>query len=395
MDIRLESLQLAGTVEAVSSKSQLHRLLICALLAGGETKISFRGLSEDILATVSCIRVLGRTVTVSDGLITVAAGRQAILNPMLDCGESGTTARLLLPVAAALTDGFSMTGHGRLPGRPMAELCLAMQGAGVTFSSHQLPLEAAGRLRAGAFRLPGNVSSQYISGLLLALPILAGDSEIKLSTPLSSASYVEMTLATMRLFGVEADIKQIPGGQTYVSPGALTAEGDWSNAAPWLCFPHVTVTGLDKESTQGDRAVLKLIAALRREGDLEIEIDDTPDLLPVLAAFAAKRRGSCRFTKAARLRLKESDRLAVTAALIGAVGGAADAKEDTLTVWGKDRFAGGTIDAAGDHRMVMAAAVLAGLSDGPVTVRGCEAVSKSYPDFFSDYKALGGAVHVL
>lgn len=395
MDIRLAPIQLAGTVEAVSSKSQLHRLLICALLADEETKISFRGLSQDILATISCIRALGRSVTVSDGLITVAAGRQAVLNPVLDCGESGTTARLLLPVAAALTDGFTMTGQGRLPGRPMAELCFAMEGAGASFSSHQLPLEARGKLRVGIFQLPGNVSSQYISGLLLALPVLAGSSEIKLSTPLSSAPYVEMTRAVMRRFGVLADIGQIPGGQNYVSPGALTAEGDWSNAAPWLCFPGVTVTGLNKESTQGDRAVLKLIASLRREGDLEIEIDDTPDLLPVLAAFAAKRRGSCRFTKAARLRLKESDRLAVTAALIGAVGGVADIKEDTLTVTGKDRLAGATIDAAGDHRMVMAAAVLAGLCDGPVTVRGCEAVNKSYPDFFSDYKALGGAVHVL
>jgi 3-phosphoshikimate 1-carboxyvinyltransferase len=395
MDIRLEPLQLAGTVEAVSSKSQLHRLLICALLADGETKVAFRGLSEDIEATISCIRALGKTVTVTDGLITVAAGKQAVINPALDCGESGTTARLLLPVAAALTDGFTMTGHGRLPGRPMAELCLAMEGAGVTFSSHQLPLEAAGRLRAGTFRLPGNVSSQYISGLLLALPVLAKDSELMLTTPLSSGAYVEMTRAVMRLFGVEAGAWQISGGQTYVTPGALTAEGDWSNAVPWLCFPHVTVTGLNDQSAQGDRAALELIAALRREGDMEIEIDGTPDLLPVLAAYASKRRGTCRFTKAARLRLKESDRLAVTAALIGAVGGAADAKEDTLTVWGKDSLAGGTVLAAGDHRMVMAAAVLAGLCDGPVTVRGCEAVNKSYPDFFLDYKVLGGAVHVL
>jgi len=395
MDIRLEPLQLAGTVEAVSSKSQLHRLLICALLAGEETKIAFRGLSQDILATISCIRALGRTVTVTDGLITVAADRRAALAPVLDCGESGTTARLLLPVAAALTDRFSMTGHGRLPGRPMAELCLAMEEAGVSFSSHHLPLEAAGRLQAGTFSLPGNVSSQYISGLLLALPVLMGDSELALTTPLSSAAYVEMTRAAMRLFGAEAGVGQIRGGQTYLSPGALAAEGDWSNAAPWLCFPGVAVTGLDYNSAQGDRAVLELIASLRREGELEIEIDGTPDLLPVLAAFAAKRRGVCRFTKAARLRLKESDRLAVTAALIGAVGGAADAGADTLTVRGKERLAGGTVDAEGDHRMVMAAAVLAGLSDGPVTVRGCEAINKSYPDFFLDYRALGGAVHVL
>ncbi|MPM34116.1 3-phosphoshikimate 1-carboxyvinyltransferase [bioreactor metagenome] len=395
MDIRLKPIRLAGTVEAVSSKSQLHRLLICALLADGETKIIFRGLSEDILATVHCIRALGKTVTVADGLITVEAGRRALLNPALDCGESGTTARLLLPVAAALTGGFTMTGCGRLPGRPMAELCLAMEGAGVSFSAHHLPLQAAGSLRAGTYRLPGNVSSQYISGLLLALPVLAGDSEIQLTTPLSSAAYVEMTRAAMRLFGVAADVGQIWGGQTYVSPGALSAEGDWSNAAPWLCFPEVTVTGLDFHSVQGDRAASELIAALRGEGDIEIEIDGTPDLLPVMAAFAAKRRGNCRFTKAARLRLKESDRLAVTAALIEAVGGAADIEEDTLTVLGKDRLAGGTIDAAGDHRMVMAAVVLAGLCDGPVTVRGCEAVNKSYPDFFKDYKALGGAVHVL
>ena len=253
MDIRLESRLLAGTVAAVSSKSQLHRLLICALMAEGETTISFRGLSEDIMATIGCIRALGKAVTVTDGHITVAAGRRDVGTPSLDCGESGTTARLLLPVAAALADGFVMTGHGRLPERPMAELCRAMEGAGVTLSSQRLPLEAAGRLSPGTFRLPGNVSSQYISGLLLALPALLGDSHIALTTSLSSAAYVDMTRRAMRMFGVGADIEHIPGGQTYVSPGTLAAEGDWSNAAAWLCAPGVTVTGLDPESCQGDR----------------------------------------------------------------------------------------------------------------------------------------------
>ncbi|HWP80131.1 MAG TPA: 3-phosphoshikimate 1-carboxyvinyltransferase [Candidatus Acidoferrum sp.] len=395
MDIRLEPRSLAGTVAAVSSKSQFHRILICALLAREETAITFRGLSQDILATIRCIWALGKTVTVTEGLITVAKGRQERDDPELDCGESGTTARLLLPVAATLAKRFSMTGRGRLPGRPMVELCEAMEEAGVKFSAHQLPLEAAGTLRAGTFRLPGNVSSQYISGLLLALPALSGDSRIELTTPLSSAAYVDMTLAAMRLFGVEADIEHIPGGQTYVSPGALAAEGDWSNAAVWLSFPDVTVTGLDKESAQGDRAAPELIAKIRRDGDIDIDIDETPDLLPVLAALAARRRGHCRFTKAARLRLKESDRLEVAAELIRGAGGAAEVEGDTLTVWGKEHLAGGTVDAAGDHRMVMAAAVLAGLAQGPVTVRGCEAINKSYPDFFADYAALGGAAHVL
>ncbi len=395
MDIRLESRLLAGTVAAVSSKSQLHRLLICALMAEGETTISFRGLSEDIMATIGCIRALGKAVTVTDGHITVAAGRRDVGTPSLDCGESGTTARLLLPVAAALADGFVMTGHGRLPERPMAELCRAMEGAGVTLSSQRLPLEAAGRLSPGTFRLPGNVSSQYISGLLLALPALLGDSHIALTTSLSSAAYVDMTRRAMRMFGVGADIEHIPGGQTYVSPGTLAAEGDWSNAAAWLCAPGVTVTGLDPESCQGDRGAPRLIAQIRQDGDIEIEVDETPDLLPVLAAYAAKRWGICRFTKAARLRLKESDRLEAAAALIRGCGGEAEAGADSLTVWGKERLSGGTVDAAGDHRMVMAAAVLAGLSDGPVTVRGYEAVNKSYPDFFADYIALGGAVNVL
>ena len=408
MDVRLTPRELSGTVFAVSSKSALHRILICAALSKGETVISHRGLCDDVKATIRCIEALGRQVYIVErGSITVAAQsganrahggdlcEVALHTTLLDCGESATTMRLLLPVAAALKDSFSMTGQGSLLSRPIKELCGALEVGGVSFSSHNLPLTAKGRIKSGTYKIPGNVSSQYISALLQALPLLDGDSELLIDGPISSAPYVDMTLDIMQKFGITVAADAISGGQQYISCEKIEAEGDWSNAAPWLCFDKVTVKGLSDTTRQGDVAVLRLIKELKKDGDIEIDIDETPDLLPVLAAFAAKRQGTCRFINAARLKLKESDRIKSTADMINAVGGMVQASGGVLTVTGAQSLAGGSINGAGDHRLVMAGAVIAAACDGPVTIVGVQAVNKSYPTFFEDYKALGGVFDVL
>jgi len=270
------------------------------------------------------------------------------------------------------------------------------------------------KLRGGVYRLPGGISSQYITGMLLALPCTGEDSEIILTDTLRSAAYVDITLGVMERFGVEVRRTDsgffIPGGQRYVSPGEVEVDGDWSNGAFILCMGaiggSVTVTGLHPDSPQGDRAIVEL---LRRMGanvsvdgssvtvtpgkltGCEIDIDATPDLLPALAAVAAFAEGDTYFVNGARLRIKESDRLTACAQLLRDLGGAAEETADSLIVHGTGLTGGGT-HGHNDHRMVMAAAIAAVGCTEPVTIRGAEAVGKSYPGFFEDYRLLGGII---
>ncbi len=403
-----------SAVTAPSSKSFVHRQLIAAALSEAPTEVFFRGFSQDIAASAACIQALGGGCSLlppgADGFgcLRVRPVRRGALpqTPLLDAGESGSTARFFLPVAAALyaadgaADGFSLTGHGRLPQRPMGDLCRALRAHGCRVSADALPLQAVGPLCGGEWLLPGNVSSQYITGLLLALPLLTQDSTLRLTTPPVSAAYLTITLEVLAQFGVRVQPTengwQIPGGQQYVSPGRLTAEGDWSNAAFWLAAdaivraqggPGVTVQGLRPDSVQGDRAVTQAIAAITAPGDTVLDIDPIPDLMPVLAVLAAGQRKKTVFANAARLRLKESDRLAATCAALRALGGQADAGAASLTVTGTGALVGGTVDGAGDHRIVMAAAVASLLCRAPVTVCGAQAVEKSYPDFWDDWNA--------
>lgn len=415
MIMRLDGSGLGGTVAAIPSKSQAHRLLICAALAREESLVHCPRLNADIEATVRCLRALGAEIG--------RAGENFIVKPItapvspaeLDCGESGSTLRFLLPVAAALGVEARFTGSGRLPERPMGELCAALRNGGAAVSADRLPITVSGGLRAGTYRLPAKVSSQYISGLLFALPLLTGESLLELDGAPESAPYIDMTLAALRAFGVAAEREgnawRIPAGQGYHSPGSLSVEGDWSNAAFWLCAGAVgrkslTVTGLDPASPQGDRAMAALLrrmgAAVTEGGNsltvspaplhgLELDARDVPDLVPVLAVTAACAAGESRIVNAGRLRLKESDRIASTAALIRALGGDVTEEAEGLTIHGGG-LRGGTVDAWGDHRIAMAAAAASAACSVPVTIRGAEAVNKSYPSFFEDYRALGGRV---
>lgn len=417
MIARIAPAPLSGTIAAIPSKSETHRLLILSALCEGETRLIMDGRGDDIDATIGCLRALGAGIDIGSGHVTVRGRRNVSGAPQLDCRESGSTLRFLLPVAAVCCDKASFTGRGRLPERPIGELVAVMRAHGVAFSAERLPFSTVGRLIGGSYELPGNVSSQYLTGLLLALPLAAQDSRIALTTKLESAAYLDITLAALRTFGASVSaadgVYGIPGGQRYASPGEVAVGGDWSNAAFFLAAGAlgnpVRVTGLDPDSAQGDRRVL---GALRRFGadvtiandcvavargrltGCELDVSETPDLLPALAVVAANAEGETRFVNAARLRLKESDRLTATTGLVNALGGSARELPDGLIVRGGPLL-GGTVDSCHDHRIAMAAAVAAVHCTGSVTIRDAGAVNKSYPAFFEDYARLGGIVDVV
>ncbi len=394
---------LRGRLTPPPSKSCAHRALICAALAGQDRsgrESSVTGLgdpSNDILATRACLFAL------LDG------------DDTLDCGESGTTLRLLVPVAAALGKPVTFTGRGRLPLRPLKEYEEAFRGHGTAMrfeGEASLPVTLRGRLTPGRYELPGHVSSQYVSGLLLALPLLAGDSDIILTSPLQSAPYVDLTLEIMARFGVAADPLpvdsgrspfggfRIPGGQRYL-PTDYQVEADYSQAAFWLTANHlggaVELAGLPERSSQGDRAIVGLLgrlAAMDREPDhlLEIDASQIPDLVPILAVAAALTPGTTRIVNAARLRLKESDRLAAIADNLSAIGADVRVTADGLAIRGKSELAGGEADSCNDHRIAMALAVAAARTRTGVVIRDPWCVDKSYPRFFDDLVSVGGVV---
>ena len=421
MTVTLSPGPVSGTLTAIPSKSAAHRLLIAAALADHPTRVVFPKSSQDIDATLRCLAGLGAGVDRDPGGVTVTPiDRSRPVGPcVLDCGESGSTLRFLAPVAGALGAKAVFRLAGRLAQRPMEPLAgeLAAHGCVLDLDPAAKTLTVSGQLEPGDYALPGNVSSQFFTGLLFALPLLGEESTLRVTGELESAGYIDLTLDALGIFGLTLPTMavpgwRIPGGGGYQSPGTVPVEGDWSNAAPWLCMgalagDGITVTGLDNDSLQGDKAVCEVLARLggqiTRYGDkvtarpgmpepTVIDARNIPDLVPVLAAAAAAVPGETRFTGAGRLRLKESDRLNTTARTLNALGGQVTETEDGLIVTGVDRLRGGTVDAAGDHRIAMAAAVASVVCEGPVTVTGAQAVEKSYPTFWADLAALGKAV---
>ena len=407
MDIRIEPGPLNGCVQAIASKSELHRMLICSAFAENPTGILVSGspydgtheLPDDILATIRCLRALGAGFEICAGLIRVTpvdpASKQE--KPLLDCGESGSTFRFLLPVAAAFSGAATFSGAGRLPERPITDLTDTLEKHGVSFSSRTLPFSIHGKPTGGVYEIPGNISSQYLTGLLLMMPLLEENTQIRLTTPLVSAGYIDITTQIMGNFGVNVrctgDIWELYENKTFTSPSALCVGGDWSNTAAFLTVSilrrdsAVLCQSLLPDSPQGDRKILSLLEAfgaeisitddgiLTKGGNLhgtDIDIDETPDLLPVLAIAACAVQGTTQFTNAARLRLKESDRIESVAGLIRDLGGTAETAADSLTVHGTGFLRGGTVNAANDHRIVMAAAIAASLCEGPVMIQGAE-----------------------
>ena len=454
MEVRLDHRKLTGTVKVIQSKSFAHRILLAAALSkltsGVATEVKLETVSEDMEATRRVISALEKGEKV------------------LDCGESGTTLRFMVPVCGALQgrrqvdnagitkngDGMTendagrleaeirFTGRGRLMQRPMGPLFEAMEPHGVCASYEDGQLVLTGGLTAGKYTIAANVSSQYISGLLFALPLLEGDSVLNLTGKVESRPYIDITLDVLRQFGIlieeevpdgagapdavgdstsgkSTDITcrfRIPGGQVYRGPKAMEVEGDWSNAAFWLAAGAagggpVMVTGLNLQSVQGDMAICQVLRQFGAEVEedaaagsvtcrcpkgmqlhgTEIDVADIPDAVPVLSVVAAAAAGDTRIHNAGRLRIKESDRLQTVTSMLQALGCPVDEGEDFLVIHGQGDsgyLSGGTVDGAGDHRIVMSAAVAAAICSGPVVITGAEAVNKSYPGFFEERERL-------
>lgn len=414
MNVTLTPGARSGSVRIPASKSQAHRLLICAALGDREATLRCDGISKDIAATIDCLRALGAEIAETErGALRVTPIRAAPEGiRTLDCGESGSTLRFLLPVVGALGARTVFRRTGRLPERPLAPLDALLMRRGMKIRSEGMELICEGKLLAGDYAISGGVSSQYITGLLLALPLLRGDSALTVTGKLESAPYIAMTEDALRLagirFGKEDCRYAIPGGQRCALPRELRVEGDWSNAAFFLCMgalspEGVAVTGLNLASAQGDRAVLGILRRLGaaveerenavavRRGALRgcaIDAAQIPDLVPALSVVAAAAEGETRIENAARLRLKESDRLRTTAALLTALGTDVEELQDGLAIRGAPRLRGGDVDAANDHRIAMAAAAAACACENPVTVKGAECVDKSYPAFWEDFACL-------
>mgnify|MGYP003291316337 CR=1 FL=1 len=378
MDITIQPEKLAGLVEAIPSKSQAHRLLICAAFADAPTRLVCRETNRDIEATADCLRALGANIErTADGYEVTPVSRIPE-KAILPCGESGSTLRFLLPIAGAMGVDTTFVMEGRLPQRPLSPLWEEMERMGCTLTRPTADtVRCTGKLKPGAYSIAGNVSSQYITGLLFAHRLIGGECTLEITGRLESAPYVEMTKQTIALF-------------EQGSPGALCVEGDWSGGAFWLAAQalgsDVTVLNLDPDSAQGDRAVAHWLPLLVEHQT--IDASDIPDLVPILAVTAAATKGAV-FTGIRRLRLKESDRVASVIAMLTALGGSAEADEATLTVHGTG-LTGGSVDAVNDHRIAMAAAIAATVCRSPVTILGAEAVNKSYPQFWAEYSRLGG-----
>ncbi len=398
-----------GKVSAIPSKSYAHRALICAAFADSTTVIKCEKTSRDIEATADCLTSLGAKIDYSDGCFTVNPIKNPPETASLPCGESGSTLRFLLPIAAMLGVDAEFEAQGRLASRPLSPLSdeLVRHGAAISYD----PIRIRGKIGGGGYRINGSVSSQFTTGLLLALSIgscgsLCGYVEIQ--GKIESEPYIELTRAVLKKFGVDV----IKSGNVYTpvgrlkSPGTVITEGDWSNAAFMLCAgafseAGVEVSGLDIGSAQGDRAIVRILSAFGADctvvGDtvtvkknvlrgITIDAGNIPDLVPVLSVVAAGAEGVTVIKNCGRLRLKESDRIESTCAMVRSLGGDISVDGDALVIHGKERLADSDVcvDSYNDHRIVMAAAVGSVLCSGSVTINGSEAAAKSYPGFFED-----------
>lgn len=410
MQIVLSPGFLAGDLRVPASKSMTHRLLICAALSPGISRLSGVDFSQDIAATMDVLTALGAFFQVDGDTILVQgiSERTPPKKVVADCRESGSTLRFLMPVAAALGLTATFEGRGRLPARPIDAYVREMSQKGISFSAQKLPLTISGHLRAGTYTLEGDVSSQYVSGLLFALPLLDGDSQIRLTSPLQSRPYVDMTIDCLKRFGVQ--VKDVPGG--YVIPGGQRyaacdahVEGDYSQAA-FFCVANalgskIRLTNLSSDSRQGDRQIVSIVENLERLKAcgapvcFSIDAADIPDLVPILAVLGTFCTAPSHIYGAARLRLKESDRLSGIAGLLGALGGHVEAHADGLDIFPVHELQGGVVDSLFDHRLAMCAAIAATRCKHNVTILHAECVEKSYPRFFEDYQKLGGNAHVV
>lgn len=393
MTVRIAPSRACGTVQAPPSKSMAHRLLLAAGLANGTSTVGNLAESNDVCATADCLAALGAAIRWQRGgaVVTGCNPAQRTDAVTLPCRESGSTLRFLLPLCLLSTEPATLIGTEKLLSRPLSvyeELCRAR---GLSYAQGRAFVTVAGPLTGGAFTIPGGISSQFVTGLLYALPLIGGGT-VRLRPPVESRSYIDLTLDALQAFGVDAHWTDewtltVSGGP--YRPADVTVEGDWSNVAFLeglnLLGGDVTVTGLKEASRQGDRVYRARFAALAA-GSPTIDLADCPDLGPVLFALAGALHGAT-FTNIQRLRLKESDRVAAMQTELRKLGVETAATETTLTVRPGLRAPTEPLFGHNDHRVVMAEALLLSAVGG--VIEGAEAVAKSYPDFWEQYRTLG------
>lgn len=410
MNVTVHNSKLNGEISAISSKSVAHRLLILSALCESVTEIDGIYQSKDVEATISCMNSLGVNV-----LNNIIQGGNLKHTATLNVGESGSTLRFLLPIVCALGGNFEFICQGRLIERPNDVLYSVLQSHGVKVT-HGKTITTSGKLTSGKYEIAGDVSSQYISGLLMALPLLDGDSEIVIKSKLSSKNYVDITLSALEKFGIKIEKTstgyKILGSQKYISKGKLKVEGDWSNSAFFLCYGalggNIKMRNLNLNSFQGDKKILEIlkdfganvqcddnlvVVSENLRNNLRIDVDDIIDLTPILAVLLSFAKGESVLYNIERLRIKESDRVKSTIEMLNNLGVEAYEKGDEIHIVGSE-IVGGIVNSQNDHRIVMASTIAGLLSKNTVTIGNAEAVNKSYPTFFEDIKALGGNVNV-
>ncbi|MCD7771318.1 MAG: 3-phosphoshikimate 1-carboxyvinyltransferase [Oscillospiraceae bacterium] len=402
----------SGEIVIPASKSQAHRAVILAALGRHDAEITCKGISNDIVATASCMNSAGANIEIAGNKIHVSPVGHTQRSDTFECGESGSTLRFLIPVFGALGVEGEFIPKGRLIDRPLSPLDEVLKSHGMSITKTETTIKCSGRLTPGEYEIPGDVSSQYITGLLLALPLLDGDSTLRVTGVLQSKGYVAMTEELLLKSGIEythhGDTYRIKGNQKPDMGDCFTVEGDYSNAAFYLCMgalssDGVAVMGLNPDSSQGDKAVISVLKEMGadvtidgtsvtvRRGELHgvtIDASQIPDLIPTLSAVASVCEGETHIINAGRLRIKESDRIASTCALINNLGGNAKELSDGIIITGVKNLAEGTVDSCNDHRIAMSAAVAACASTSKVTVLDSMCVRKSYPDFWEDFATL-------
>ena len=406
--------KLQGVVQIPPSKSIAHRAIICASLADGESRISNISFSEDIRATISCMRSLGAEIQ-RDGqsLRIIGCANKINEDVEFNCNESGSTLRFMIPIALVKNCGEnSFIGGGKLGTRPLdiyEKICEEQNISYVNDSDinpySSLDLKVKGQLKSGVFTVKGDVSSQFITGLMFALPLLDGDSEIVIEGDLQSKGYLDLTLSALKEFGIEILNENyekfvIKGGQKYL-PREYTVEGDWSQAAfyevaNYLCN-DVEMQGLNMDSEQGDKVIVDFIKRLKNadsEEDLVFDGSDCPDIIPVFALACCLRKGNTEIVNISRLRIKECDRLSATVSELKKLGANIEEKEDAMSIVGVDELHGADVEVYNDHRMAMMLAIATTRANGKIRFSNPGCVKKSYPAFFLDYNSLGGKTEV-
>ncbi|MDE6605518.1 MAG: 3-phosphoshikimate 1-carboxyvinyltransferase [Clostridia bacterium] len=411
MDVIITPTKLKGNVVIPPSKSIAHRAIICACLARGKSIVSNVALSDDIVATIECMRNLGAQIDIKDGVLEIEGGAERITSDLtFDCKESGSTLRFILPIALALNDGKNtFVGRGKLGERPMAIYRDICKEQGIEYvdnsllnANHLLDLSVKGELKSCEFHVDGGVSSQFITGLLFALPLLGRDSKIVIEGQLQSVGYLHLTMSALKDFGIDISYDRgvfyVKGGQQYVARDYYV-EGDYSQVAFYEVANYlgsqVDMQGLNTDSLQGDKVIVDFVRKLKssdKSKKLTFDGSNCPDIIPVFSLACCLRQGRTDIINVSRLKIKECDRLSATAQELGKLGANITQGEDFLSIEGVDKLQGCVVDSHGDHRMAMMLAIAATVADGEVTILGAQSVSKSYPNFFDHFVSLGGKI---